>query len=66
MTAIWQDDGSQWWLFSPAGFSDEAALHGLVEQAPHTLPARRQSGPRGAPLLDGNGADLIALDRNGK
>src|SRR3954452_15187900 len=69
MTAIWQDDGSKWRLLSPSGFPDEAALHRLVEDAPHTLPLA------GNPnlvmlgrevLLGGNYADLIALEPSGR
>jgi hypothetical protein len=69
MTAIWQNDGAAWRLMSPAGFPDEAALHGLVEQAPHILPLA------GVPqlvavgrevLLGGNWADLIAVEATGR
>src|SRR5215211_692488 len=69
MTAIWQNDGTAWRLLSPAGFPDEAALHGLVEQAPHILPLA------GVPqmvvvgrevLLGGNWADLIAIESTGR
>lgn len=38
MTAIWGTEGGQWRLLAPSGFPDEAALHGLVESAPHILP----------------------------
>ena len=31
-------------MFAPAGFPDEAALHRLVEDAPHILPLA--DGPR--------------------
>ena len=69
MTAIWQNDGSAWRLLSPAGFPDEAALHGLVEQAPHILPLA------GVPqlvvvgrevFLGANRADLIAVEATGR
>jgi hypothetical protein len=69
MTAIWQNDGTAWRLLSPAGFPDEAALHGLVEHAPHILPLA------GLPqmvvvgrevLLGGNWADLIAVEATGR
>ena len=69
MASIWQDDGSNWNLLSPSGFADEAALHRLVEDAPHTLPLA------GSPslimlgrevLLGGNYADLIALEPSGR
>ena len=69
MTAIWQNDGTAWRLLSPAGFPDEAALHGLVEQAPHILPLA------GVPqlvvvgrevFLGANRADLIAVESTGR
>ena len=69
MSAIWQNDGDVWHLLSSAGFPDEAALHGLVEQAPHILPLA------GLPklvvvgsevLLGGNWADLIAVEVTGR
>ncbi len=69
MTAIWQHDGAEWRLLSPSGFPAEAALHDLVEQAPHVLPLA------GAPrlvvvgrevLLGGNYADLIAVEPSGR
>jgi hypothetical protein len=69
MSAIWQNDGTAWRLLSPAGFPDEAALHGLVEQAPHILPLA------GLPqlvvvgrevFLGGNRADLIAVEATGR
>jgi hypothetical protein len=69
MTAIWQNDGAAWQLLSPSGFPKEAALHDLVESAPHTLPL---SGNPGLVMLGrevflgGNRADLIAMERNGR
>lgn len=69
MTAIWQNDGTGWRLMAPSGFPDEAALHGLVEQAPHILPLA--GGPRlvvlgREVLLGGNWADLIAVEPSGR
>ncbi|MEA2677605.1 MAG: hypothetical protein QOJ81_1746 [Chloroflexota bacterium] len=69
MTAIWRNDGSGWRILPPAGFPDEAALHGLVEEAPHLLPLA------GAPKLAvvgrevrlGTGfADLVAVETSGR
>lgn len=69
MTAIWQNDGATWKLLSASGFPDEAALHSLVERAPHILPLA------GKPdltvvgrevLLGGNWADLIAIESSGR
>jgi hypothetical protein len=69
MTAIWRNDGTGWSLLAPAGFPNEAALHVLVEQAPHVLPLA--GNPRLAILwkevLLGNGyADLIATEASGR
>lgn len=69
MTAIWHRDGSGWRLLTPAGFPAEAALHELVEQAPHILPLA--GSPRLAVLgkevlLGGNYADLIAVEPTGR
>lgn len=65
MTAIWRNDGSGWNLLAPVGFSQEAALHDLVEQAPQLLPLA--GSPRltivGREVLLGTGdADLIAVE----
>lgn len=69
MTAIWQNHGTEWRLLAPSGFPDEAALHGLVEQAPHILPLAGQ--PKlvvvgREVLLGGNWADLIAIEATGR
>jgi hypothetical protein len=69
MTAIWRNDGTGWSLLAPAGFPNEAALHVLVEQAPHVLPLA--GNPRlailGKEVLLGNGyADLIAVEVSGR
>ena len=69
MTALWRDDGSGWGLLAAAGFADEAALHGLVEEAPQLLPLS------GAPqlvvvgrevALGGGSADLLAVEASGR
>src|SRR3954453_15673404 len=69
MTPIWQNDGTAWHLLAPSGFPNEAALHGLVEDAPQTLPLA------GSPSLvilgrevklGRNFADLIAMERSGR
>lgn len=69
MTAIWRNDGSGWHLLASSGFPAEAALHTLVEEAPHILPLA------GTPSLVivgrevqlGNGyADLIAVEPSGR
>lgn len=69
MTAIWRNDGSGWKTLSQAGFSDEAALHGLVEEAPQLLPM--SGGPRlaviGREVHLGSGyADLVAVESTGR
>jgi hypothetical protein len=69
MTAIWQNDGSNWRLLAPAGFPNEAKLHDLVEEAPHLLPLA--GTPRlivlGREVQLGSGrADLIAIEPSGR
>ncbi|MGO9900725.1 MAG: hypothetical protein ACLP0J_13770 [Solirubrobacteraceae bacterium] len=65
MTPLWRSDGSGLGLLAATGFADEAALHGLVEEAPQLLPLS------GAPqlvvvgrevALGGGYADLIAVE----
>ena len=69
MTALWRKDESAWGLLAAAGFADEAALHGLVEEAPQLLPLS------GAPelvvvgrevALGGGYADLVAVEASGR
>jgi hypothetical protein len=69
MTAIWRNDGGTWSILAPVGFPNEAALHSLVEEAPHLLPLA--GNPRltvvGREVLLGNGyADLIAIEPTGR
>ncbi len=69
MTAIWRNDGSGWKTLSPTGFPDEAALHGLVEEAPQLLPL--SGSPRlavvGREVRLGSGyADLLAVESTGR
>lgn len=69
MTAIWQKSDVGWQIVQPAGFVDEAALHSLVEAAPHVLPLA--GSPRivvaGREVRLGSGlADLIAVESNGR
>jgi alkylated DNA nucleotide flippase Atl1 len=69
MTAVWQNAGEGWRLLPPAGFPDEAALHGLVEEAPELLPL--SGSPRLTVLgsevqLGANYADLIAIEPTGR
>lgn len=69
VTALWHNDGAGWGLLAPAAFPDEAALHGLVEEAPQLLPLS------GAPQLvvvgrevplGGGYADLVAVEASGR
>ncbi len=69
MTVIWHNDQSTWRLLTPSAFPTERELHDLVEEAPQTLPLA------GDPqllvvgrevLLDGNKADLIAIEPRGR
>ena len=69
MTAIWRNDGSGWRLLPSSGYPNEAALHTLVEQAPHILPLA--GDPRivvvGREVVLGNNfADLIAVEPSGR
>lgn len=69
MTAIWHNDGAGWQLVAPSGFTAEAALHDLVEQAPQMLPL--SGSPRltivGREVILGNGkADLLAVEASGR
>ena len=69
MAALWRNDGSGWHALAPAGFPDEAALHGLVEDAPQLLPL--SGSPQlvvvGREVSVGGGyADLIAVEPSGR
>ncbi len=69
MAALWRNDGSGWHALAPAGFPDEAALHGLVEDAPQLLPL--SGSPRLVVVgrevpLGGGYADLIAIEPSGR
>jgi len=69
MTAIWQNDGTNWHLLVPTGFPNEATLHDLVEQASHLLPLA--GSPRliviGREVQPGNGyEDLIVIEPAGR
>jgi len=69
VSAIWRHDGHSWSLLKPAGFPDEAALHRLVEEAPHLLPL---SGSPTVVVLGrevglGSGfVDLLAVEPDGR
>jgi alkylated DNA nucleotide flippase Atl1 len=69
VSAIWRNDGSDWRLLAPTGFPDEAALHRLVEEAPHLLPL---SGSPNLVVvgrevqLGGGYADLVAVEPTGR
>ncbi len=69
MTAIWEKTDGGWKTLAPAGFPDEAALHGLVEDAPELLPlagsARLTVVGREVPIGSGF-ADLLAVEPTGR
>jgi hypothetical protein len=69
VTALWENRGSGWHLLSASGFTDEAALHDLVEEAPHLLPLSGSPAlvvvGREVPL-GGGYADLVAVEPNGR
>lgn len=69
MSTIWAKDESGWSPLIPGGFSDEAALHDLVEAAPQLLPLAGQ--PQlivlGREVQLGSGrADLVAVEPSGR
>lgn len=69
MTAIWQNDGTQWKLLAPSSYPNEATLHGLVEEAPQLLPLA--GSPRiaivGREVQLGAGyADLVGVEITGR
>ncbi len=69
MTAIWQNDGTDWHLLVPTGFPNEATLHTLVEDAPHLLPLAgtpRLIVLRREVQLGIGYADLIAIEPGGR
>ncbi len=70
MTGIWRNTaGGGWELLAPSGFTDEAALHRLVESAPEVLPlaGSPQLAVVGSEVQLGNGyADLLAVETSGR
>lgn len=69
MNAIWNHDGAVWKPLAPTGFADEAALHTLVEQAPHLLPLAGSPViaviDRESPLGTGR-VDLLGVEIDGR
>lgn len=69
MAAIWKSDGSSWELLSTDGFTDEATLHSLIEEAPQLLPlaGNPELVIAGREVqLGTNTADLIAVETTGR
>jgi len=69
MTAIWQNDGTEWRLLAPTGFPDEQTLHDFVEETFQILPLA--GDPKlvvwGKDVGLGNGyADLVAIEPSGR
>ena len=69
MSAIWRRNGGEWGQLPPSGFPSEAALHDLVETAPHLLPLA--GDPTlvvvGREVAIGPGlADLVAVEADGR
>ena len=69
MAPLWLKDTEGWRTMPPTGFPAEAALHGIVEEAPNLLPL---SGTpqltvigREVPLGSGY-ADLLAVEQTGR
>ncbi|MQA00879.1 MAG: hypothetical protein GEU80_16420 [Dehalococcoidia bacterium] len=69
MAGIWRSSAIGWELLSPAGFTDEAALHTLVAGAPQVLPlaGNPQLAVIGREVELGSGyADLLAVESTGR
>lgn len=69
MSAIWRRESEEWRPLLPSGFPSEAALHDLVEEAPHLLPL--SGDPNlvvvGREVALGSGfADLVAVESDGR
>jgi hypothetical protein len=69
MSAIWRRDVDEWRPLLPSGFTNEAALHDLVAEAPHLLPL--SGNPSlvvvGREVNLGSGyADLVAVEADGR
>jgi hypothetical protein len=69
MSSIWATGESGWHLLAPSGYSNEKALHTLVEQTPELLPLA--GAPEiivlGAEVpLGGGYADLLAVEPSGR
>ncbi len=68
MTAIWQKSTAGWSVVQPAGFSVEAVLHDLIEDAPQLLPLAGSPSlvVLGREVHLGSGyADLLAIAPTG-
>jgi hypothetical protein len=69
VTAIWHQGEQGWAVLQPVGFPDEAALHGLIADAPQVLPLA--GSPRlvvlGSEVRVASGsADLLAVEPSGR
>jgi hypothetical protein len=66
---IWLESGENWNVLSPHGFTDEDALHSVIERAPQLLPLAGdpQVTVVGREVRLGSGrADLVAIDTRGQ
>ena len=69
MSAIWHRESDEWRPLLPSGFPNEAALHDLVEEAPHVLPLSGDPSlvVVGREVALGAGfADLVAVESDGR
>lgn len=69
MSAIWRRESDEWRPLLPSGFPSEAALHDLVEEAPHVLPLSGDPSMVvvGREVRLGSGcADLVAVESEGR
>jgi hypothetical protein len=69
VTVIWRKQEPEWRPLLPSGFPSEAALHDLVEEAPHLLPLSGDPSlvVVGREVAIGPGwADLLAVETDGR
>jgi RecB family endonuclease NucS len=69
VSAIWRRESEEWRPLLPSGFPSEAALHDLVEEAPHLLPLSGDPSlvVVGREVALGPGyADLVAVEFDGR
>jgi hypothetical protein len=69
MSGLWAEEDGRWQLLRPDAYINEDELHGLVEDAPHTLPLSGAPSVAiaGREVRLGNGyADLVGIESTGR